>query len=120
MKYQITRVDVRPNNERISIAKKSRIYIFIKGETILQNLFDRFSRPYDEYKTKVIPSLMKKIKKEFPLQYSHIKDDKWSWNQRAGCTCGCSPGFVGSSFSNYEIFVDVKLIREKGDEPVSK
>ena len=64
------------------------VYIGIRGETVLENLQYRRSRPYKMYREKVLPEV-----------YSHVGWDpeevKVRWNRYAGCKeCPCSPGFV--------------------------
>jgi len=100
---RVTKVDVRHNGERTN---KTRIYIFSKVETILKMLEERHSRPYVEYK-KLIPQIMKEVKKSDPDTYSILKDVKWKWLQTAGCSCGCSPGFIGGNIPK-NIFVEIK------------
>lgn len=57
---------------------KTRIYIHVAGDC-------RFDRPYKLYRT-YMPYILAKL--GLPA------GTKASWSQRAGCSCGCSPGFV--------------------------
>ena len=60
---------------------KTRIYVFQAKETILDNLINRRSRPRDLYRAlveQVYPELTRSMR----------------WSQKAGCSCGCSPGFI--------------------------
>jgi hypothetical protein len=57
----------------------SRVYVWPKGETILENLMNRRTRPYTEYR---------KLLADQPF----MKGARWS--RTAGCGCGCSPGFI--------------------------
>jgi hypothetical protein len=61
---------------------KSRIYVWERGETIMQNLLNRRNRP-----TKLYRELLK------DEQFM----DGARWSQTAGCSCGCSPGFIASA-----------------------
>lgn len=100
---------------RVDIPEKSvknRMFIFPDGETIMDNLINRHSRPHQIYKKEVIPLVMKELKKKFPDTYKKVKDNTWKWSQYAGCSCGCSPGFIGSTKDNVEIFVDVKMLKD--------
>jgi hypothetical protein len=74
---------------------KTRIYVWLKNENMLENMANRFSRPYDVYKQEVLPKL------ELPA------GAKVRWSQKAGCSCGCSPGFVVDAVLGYDIHVDV-------------
>ena len=86
---------------------KNRIFIFHDDETILDDLVNRFSRPSAFYKKEILPLFLDKIKVESPDVYKKVKDTKWLWNKLAGCTCGCSPGFVGNTKDNIEFFVTI-------------
>jgi len=77
--------------------KKSRMFFFPMGETIIENLVSRRSRPHNEYR-KVTGDILDKLGLD--------KDMKFHWDQKAGCTCGCSPGFVLEGDHNHNIFVD--------------
>ena len=50
----------------------------------MENLQNRRTRPYNEFRRVVGPELEK---------YGIRPDQKLSWSQKAGCPCGCSPGF---------------------------
>jgi hypothetical protein len=62
-----------------------RLYIFPEGESIVENFAYRFDRPSRLYR-EVLPEILDRL--GLPT------DTKCSWSQRAGCGCGCSPGFV--------------------------
>lgn len=59
----------------------SRVYVFVKGESVLDNLLNRYKRPGTRYKSVVLA--------QHPELEGRIR-----WSQNAGCSCGCSPGFV--------------------------
>jgi hypothetical protein len=74
-------------------SQKPKIYFFIEDETILENLENRCSRPYKEYK-KLIPEALTRLNLVNPGY-------KWKWDPKAGCSmCPCSPGFVPSNMSS--------------------
>lgn len=80
-------------------ANKTRVYIFVKGETVLENLQNRRHRPVTVYKKEIIPQLK-----------AHFPDGvKFSWSQKAGCSCGCSPGFIVHGDVGREIYVDLEV-----------
>ena len=62
----------------------TRVYVDEIGETIIENLVNRGARPVKAYKAIVLET----------LQHIDINDKRIAWSQRAGCSCGCSPGFV--------------------------
>lgn len=62
-----------------------RLFLETKDETLCENLAFRHSRPYKTYKQFVLPTVFAKLK---------ISPAKASWSQKAGCSCGCSPGYL--------------------------
>ena len=66
--------------------KKTRIYIWLEDESIMDNFINRHSRPYTMYRKQILPKVFKEL--GWPL------DTKVKWSQYAGCTCPCSPGFI--------------------------
>ncbi len=89
---RITEVKVVPrpfnNDTRLATWRTpARIYIWVEGESLLQNLENRTVRPYTVYRNEVIPQLVGR---------GILKDeDRVRWSQKAGCAmCPCSPGFI--------------------------
>lgn len=81
-----------------------RMYVDVKDETLVENLVNRRSRPYNLYKTLIHSSLLGEM---FDL-------GKLQWSQRAGCSCPCSPGFIlpkqtlnigGNTFSHFDVWI---------------
>jgi hypothetical protein len=62
----------------------TRIYVGEVGESVFENLDNRFGRPVKEYRAAVLEALTS----------IGITDHKLAWSQKAGCSCGCSPGFI--------------------------
>lgn len=97
------------DDERTARVKKLVISIWPKEETVLDNLENRFSRPYVEWK-KLLPEAIKQVATDLSVtpEYAQeaVKDAKWS--QKAGCNCGCSPGFViPGIFTKGSMHVDI-------------
>lgn len=82
--------------------RKARVYIFPKGETVLDNLTNRWARPATVYKKEVIPHVLTAM--------GLAADTKVRWSQKAGCSCGCSPGFIIDSVIGTEVFVDIESV----------
>ena len=89
-----------------------RIYIWINDENVLENLQNRHSRPYNEYR-KLFPNIVRRI---------GLKADiKANWSQKAGCSCGCScgcsPAFVvknpGEVRLDKDLHVSVNYVDEE-------
>lgn len=64
-----------------------RIYVFPKGETVLEHLVERHSRPYSLYRKEVLPEVWAQL----GIDPATVKV---RWDQYAGCSCPCSPGFI--------------------------
>ena len=71
--------------------KNPRVYLDFKDETMIDNLQNRRSRPH--VKIKKLLSLNKDLMQK--LNITNISQLHWS--QTAGCSCGCSPGFIISN-----------------------
>lgn len=78
---------------------KTRIYIFQKDETIIENLQNRTVRPYTTYKKEVIPEILQSL--NLPAE------TKVKWSQKAGCACGCSPAFIVEGDYSKDVFVTI-------------
>lgn len=102
IKIKDVRVQERTEYRGGALKARARLYIFPQ-ETLLENLRNRRTRPYKEYR-KLIPEIMEKA----GLSELWKKGDiKASWSQYAGCSCPCSPGFILSGIYHKDIFVDV-------------
>ena len=87
--YKVTRSVVSgPRNHR-RIA-----YVWPKGETVMENLQNRRIRPVDAYR-EAVNEVLQTLAKGMPAwQAKLVLDKKPRWSQKAGCSCGCSPGFL--------------------------
>lgn len=93
---------------------RSKMYIWPEGETVLDNLFNRRNRPAKVWQEQVIPVILEKLKETNPEVYEVIKDQKWGWRQKCGCTCPCSPGFVSyhDTGGTFVVSASVKFLEE--------
>jgi hypothetical protein len=66
--------------------RPSHIYIWIEGETIMENLENRRQRPYTTFKKEVVPFVLQEL--------GLSPNTKVRWSRYAGCSCPCSPGFI--------------------------
>ena len=82
-----------------SRSRGSRIYVWPEGETILDNLRNRRMRPYNAFRKKIIPNVL--------THMGWPADTKVRWSQKAGCRCGCSPGFIVDDFSRQSVHVTI-------------
>ena len=65
-------------------ANNCRIYVGAKDETVAENFLNRRNRPVEQWRF-IVKLVMDKMGRS-------TKGLRWS--QRAGCRCGCSPGFI--------------------------
>jgi len=118
MKFTIKKLKI--NHESYSSRKgepykySNKLYIWTSGETILENLQNRRSRPHDFYKREIIPVVMKQIEEQFPEEAKYLGKENWGWRAKCGCSmCPCSPGFVQSTPNGfYTIHAEVEFISE--------
>ena len=104
MEVNLSEFSIEHEEKRFGEPKKlhHKIYIWIGKESIIENLFNRRNRPYEDYKKFVIPKIMEHLRMNNPDKYELLKDAKWSWNQNCGCSmCPCSPGFVSVLPADY-------------------
>ena len=80
------------------------IFIWPVKETVVDNLYNRRSRPIDAWEKEVLPQVQ--------AQIPELKDARFVWNQRAGCNCGCSPGFVIHNAPNYKMDIHIDVMEE--------
>jgi hypothetical protein len=117
MKIKSVSLRRKSHDERSSIGVLS---IWEEGESVLDNLENRHFRPYNFYR-QLAPEISSFIKhdpkcqkfiKDAGAEYWFVETDylnKMKWSQRAGCRCGCSPGFKLQSLWYYNIGVTIKL-----------
>ena len=87
------------NSDMNEYKSTTRVYVWPEGETLLDNLCNRRSRPFKAYK---------------PLVEQQLRDvgytGKIRWDQKAGCKmCPCSPGFVLETQLDWANPVDVHI-----------
>lgn len=92
----------------ILLAPTRLMFIFPKGESLIDNLYNRRNRPIGFYKKEVLPFVRQKL---------NLGDEvKFRWSQKAGCRCGCSPGFiVDGIYTRQDIFVTISDENEVDD-----
>lgn len=78
-------------------ASRSIIYFIINGPTVMQEINEKKGKYYNVFRKEVLPTVFKKAK--LPL------DTKVIWSDKAGCSCGCSPGFLITGQKGFDIYV---------------
>jgi hypothetical protein len=114
MNFEITKVraDYEYNRKGEPAKWSNKIYIFTEGETILENLVNRRSRPHLFYKKEVLPKLMEMITDEAMKKKLSDPNARWVWSAKCGCSmCPCSPGFIqkGGRESCITVYATVKF-----------
>jgi hypothetical protein len=109
-KLNIVRAELRQRDRRgpYKLTSRARVYFFPKGETVLENFaYGRRNRPIAALRA-LLPEVYEQTKLE--------PDCQAIWSQKAGCSCGCSPGFIlkgvalkGVGYFGFDIFVDYSV-----------
>jgi Ni,Fe-hydrogenase I small subunit len=79
--------------------ERTIIYIRVRNKVLIDELRSKKDKYYQVLKKKIIPTVLEK---------SNLPPDtKVIWSRKAGCGCGCSPGFLVTGNMGLEINVDV-------------
>jgi len=85
---------------------KTRVYVHPVNETIFENLVNRRSRPLNTYR-----EALRKGLSELGVDISKVD---YKWSQKAGCSCGCSPGFIvdgwDPAIANKNVWVCIEAV----------
>jgi len=114
MKFKIEKITFRKEyaGKGEPFKNRNKIYIWPSGETVMENFNNRRNRPYDFYKKEILPKIVEMLEKKNLLGDADgaIKNAKWSWNRKCGCSmCPCSPGFVSSTYGYVNIHATVSF-----------
>lgn len=93
---------------------KTIVYFSHEGENVLEGFGNRRMRPVDLYKT-----YLGDVAEALGLP----RTTKFSWSQKAGCGCGCSPGFITREGPRRTVWVTLSVETPKvepGSEPIAK
>ncbi len=94
---------------RLDAGSKTRIFVCPTGESIMENLANRRERPSKLWRPYAIKA----------AEALGVAFESLGWSQKAGCNCGCSPGFIvkGDHRPGFDIHVDIAELA--GDNVVS-
>ena len=88
MEFSIKTVKHEPR--RLGAGSKTRIYVWPKDESVMENLTNRRDRPVEVWRPIALAAAN--------MCGLHPKGrtvaEVIAWSQKAGCSCGCSPGFI--------------------------
>jgi len=101
----------------VDYSKKPRLYVEVKGESLLDNLANRTTRPH---------AVWGKILRKAIAQAPEL-DGRIGWYQKAGCSCPCSPGFIWSDaprfvnelgylMRNYDVWAEISDVPATRDD----
>jgi hypothetical protein len=88
--------------------KSGTVYFSHADENMLENFGNRVARPTDLYKT-----FLPKVRQELGIPES----TRFVWSQRAGCRCGCSPGFVCKELRGQDVWVTLTGAPKTSGDP---
>ena len=95
----------------------NKAYIWVDGESVLENLMNRRSRPYKFYQEEILPTILREIDAKHPEYQIDTNAKNWGWRSKCGCSmCPCSPGFIQKSASGT---VTIQAQVEFFEEPVA-
>lgn len=95
----------RPYTQRDETHIKTRIYASPKGETVLDNFMGgRYTRPHQAVKALLVPGALQALGLDPATRVF--------WSQKAGCSCGCSPGFVADVRAGFDISITYEVVEE--------
>lgn len=84
---------------------KPRVYVYAEDFNLVEDLENRFRRPHKVYRSFALDA----------LELLGLAEPKITWSQKAGCSCGCSPGFIVQNGNralngtrNWDVWVAIK------------
>ncbi len=88
--YKVVGVSRQPVSAR-ERRKRNILYVSIKNQEFAEPVKEllsgfRWNNPFKDYRKHVLPAAFKML--GLPA------DTQARWSQKAGCSCGCSPGFI--------------------------
>lgn len=99
MKAQITELKTLP--EAGSTRTHGRLFVHFAPDSILQHNVEDFQAL--KFFKSALPEILERL--ELDIDPKLIK-----FSQRAGCSCGCSPGFIIPNLGPVNVWADVKEV----------
>ena len=102
-------------------SQKTRFYVWPKGETVIEGLFNRRDRPTGLFR-EIAMEAWRKLEPEIKKERSYAKLTGLRWSRKAGCSCGCSPGFIaqGEGLNGFDIHVTAEVDYPKIERPFTE
>ncbi len=91
-------------------SEKARIYVWPKGESVIEQFFNRRDRPTKEFR-KIAMDGLKQLEDQIKKEKSWAKLSGLRWSRKAGCSCGCSPGFIaqGDGYTGFDVHITAEI-----------
>jgi hypothetical protein len=86
--------------------QEMRVYFFHEGEDLVHNLAWRRDRPIQWY-FEWLPAILRDVGIGVTESEAQEPLSLGSWQQQAGCECGCSPGIVLSRPAPFDLYVTI-------------
>jgi hypothetical protein len=86
--------------------QEMHVYFFHEGEDIVHNLAWRRDRPIQWY-FELLPAILRDAELGVTALEAQEPLSLGSWQQQAGCECGCSPGIVLSRPAPFDLYVTI-------------
>lgn len=121
MKFKINKLDVRDVNRsdrQDRNRQTTRLYVTLQDDEREKPVNDiltgfRWNTPFALYRQHVIPTVL--------LAMGQPSNTKVRWSQKAGCGCGCSPGFIiHQTGVPKDVWVTVEPYEESPELPLTK
>ena len=85
---------------------QTRIYLWKNKQSIGDNLLSRGREPVALYRRDLLPAISSQV--------PEVAGNNWTWSSKAGCSCGCSPGFIVKSTVGFELHVRFDVVGSEG------
>lgn len=98
------------------LVEKTRLFVQIKDETVIQNLMSRIVQRRGgpprlserDMRKHILQRVVDRLKEDHP-EARITSPSQLHWSRKAGCTmCPCSPGFIVENSFNWSIWVEVE------------
>lgn len=103
--FKIT--EIRVIRKREQVGSKTRVYVTARGIDDGM-VFGMTSQEMD----KAYRAHWKQLREALPVVSEHVPSLQvatFGFSSRAGCSCGCSPGFIASEKTGFDVYVTLDV-----------
>jgi hypothetical protein len=94
------------SKQQVQQSDRMRVYFLHEGEDIAHNLAWRYTRPIQWY-FEMLPAILRDAGIATTDAEAQEALSVATWQQEAGCECGCSPGIVLRRSAPFDLFVKI-------------